>query len=109
MMAPGILVLLSLSSYAARMKYIEMDPALAWKSIEGYQNELDAEQKGLDAFYRQFKCKQCGGPLQKEFLTKHAFSDPNTMNPRAVLRCTLCKWLFDPHSGLVLEVGEKGP
>ena len=82
-----------------------MDPLLAWKAIEGYENELDAEQKGLEAFYRQFKCKRCGGPVQKELVASHAFSDSTTLVPRACLRCLNCKCLFDPHSGLVVELG----
>lgn len=88
------------------MSYQELDPELAWKAIEGYQNELDPEQKALDAFYRQFRCKRCSGPVRKEYLTQHAFSDAETMGPRACLRCTLCKCLFDPHNGVILELGD---
>jgi len=83
----------------------EMDPVLAWKLIEGYTNELDPEQKGQDAFYRQFRCKNCGNACQKELNGGHTFSDPDTLVPRALLRCTICRCLFDPHSDLVLEMG----
>ena len=83
-----------------------MDPKDVWAAIEGYENELDPERVALEAFYRQFKCKRCGGPVQKEFSKSHAFSDPGTMNPRALLRCTSCRCLFDPHTGLVLELGD---
>ncbi len=83
-----------------------MDPLLAWKAIEGYTNELDPEQKALDAFYKQFRCKRCGGPVQKEMVGSHAFNDPNTLVARACLRCQMCKCLFDPHSGLVVELGD---
>jgi hypothetical protein len=88
------------------MPFVELDPLAAWKAIEGYTNELSAEQKGLDAFYRQFKCKRCGGNVQKAFNPRHAFSDPEVMNPRALLRCTACKCLFDPHNGVILELGD---
>ena len=80
-----------------------MDPALALKAIEGYQNELAPEAKALEAFYRQFTCKRCGGPCRKEFVRGHVFSDPNTLVPRSCLRCTSCQLLFDPHSGLLVE------
>lgn len=83
----------------------EMDPADALRAIEGYTNELDPERKALDAFYRQFKCKRCGADVTKEYDVKHAFSDPDTLNPRALLRCTRCRCLFDPHTGLVLDLG----
>jgi hypothetical protein len=87
------------------MPIVELDPELAWKAIEGYQNELDPEQKALDAFYRQFRCKRCSGPVQKELVTSHAFSDSGSLVPRSCLRCTQCRCLFDPHTGVILELG----
>lgn len=90
------------------MPIVEMDPALAWKLVEGYQNELDSEQRALDAFYRQFRCKQCQGPVTKELLKDHAFNDKDTLVPRACLRCQICRCLFDPHTGIVLEMGTQG-
>jgi hypothetical protein len=87
----------------------EMDPALAWKAIEGHENVLAPEAKVLDAFYRQFRCKRCGNAVRKEIDARHAFSDPETLNPRALLRCVTCNCLFDPHSGLVLEKGHDVP
>jgi hypothetical protein len=86
--------------------YVELDPALAWKAIEGYQNELSSEQKALDAFYRQFRCKRCSGPVMKELVPSHAFADPDTLVPRSCLRCQFCRCLFDPHTGLVIEMGD---
>ncbi len=84
----------------------ELDPEIAWKAIEGYTNELAPEQKSLDAFYRQFKCKRCGGNCRKETLNAvHAFGDPDTLVPRSVLRCLRCECLFDPHTGMILEMG----
>jgi hypothetical protein len=82
-----------------------MDPILAWKAIEGYENELAPEQKTLEAFYRQFTCQRCGSSCRREMLLKHAFSDPSYMNPRSVLRCLKCAALFDPHTGILLEMG----
>ena len=83
----------------------ELDPAVALKAIEGYQNELEGEQKKLDAFYRQFKCPKCMGVVQKEIFPPHAFADPDTVVPRSLLRCKLCRYLFDPHTGLTVELG----
>lgn len=88
------------------MPFIEMDPKLAFKAIEGYQNELGPEKRKLDAFYRQFVCKRCGGAVQKETASwRHAFGDPEILTPRAVLRCTQCRMLFCPHTGIILENG----
>jgi hypothetical protein len=87
------------------MGIIEMDPEVAKKLLEGYQNELEPEVKALDAFYRQFKCPRCKGDCRKEYAQNHVFNDPNTLTARALLRCTRCKCLLDPHSGLVVEPG----
>lgn len=87
------------------MPFVEMDPELIWKAIEGYTNELAPEQKALDAFYRQFRCPRCGSTCRKETLLNHAFADPDSLVPRSVLRCNTCEALFDPHSGIRLEMG----
>lgn len=82
-----------------------MDPDLVWKAIEGHQNELEPEQRKLDAFYRQFVCPRCKGKCHKEYDAQHAFSDPDTLVPRALLRCDDCTALFDPHNGMIVEMG----
>ena len=87
------------------MPFVEMDPALVLKAIEGYHNELAAEKQKLDAFYRQFRCKRCKGPLRQETDPRHCFS-PETLAARAILRCLRCDFLFDPHTGIVLELGD---
>jgi len=84
----------------------EMDPALILKAIEGYQNELAPQNIALEAFYRQFRCKKCGNECRKEIVSGHVFSDPDTLVPRSCLRCLSCRCLFDPHSGLLLELGD---
>jgi hypothetical protein len=87
------------------MRFIEMDPELARKAVEGYTDELTPQLKAQDAFYRQFRCKMCGGACQKEHVRGHVFSDPDILVPRSCLRCIDCRCLFDPHSGLLLERG----
>ncbi len=90
------------------MKFIPMDPELARKAIEGYSNVLRPEIEQLEAFYRQFRCLRCRSACQKEQAAGHVF-DPTggILVPRSLLRCTVCRFLFDPHTGLVVEVGEK--
>lgn len=87
----------------------EMDPELVWKAIEGYENVLAPEAKALESFYRQFTCRRCRSAVRKEVDARHAFSDPDTLTPRSLLRCVTCACLFDPHSGLVLEKGHEVP
>lgn len=96
------------------MAIVELDPAIAWKAIEGYQNELAPEATKLEALYRQVGCPRCGESGQKEFNIHHAFADKSTVVPRALLRCTRCQCLFNPHildpkgQAMVVERGERG-
>jgi hypothetical protein len=86
----------------------ELDAEIVLKMLEGYENELEPEQKGLDAFYRQFRCPRCKGPCLKHFLsTDHAFGG-ETAVPRSGLKCTLCDCVFDPHTGLIVSLGNLG-
>jgi hypothetical protein len=86
------------------MVFKEMDPDLARKAIEGYENELLPQATALDAFYRQFRCKQCGSACRKEAVRGHVFGG-DSLVPRSCLRCLSCSCLFDPHSGLLLDRG----
>ena len=94
--------------YSSTMPYVEMDPAVVMKLLEGYKDELSPEAKKLEAFYKQFICPRCGGACSKELLKNHAFADPDTLIPRAVLRCKQCSCLFDPFTGIRLEQGNIG-
>ena len=90
------------------MSFVEMDPELVLKAIEGYSNELEPENKKLEAFYRQARCLQCKGACHKEYDSQHAFSDPDTALPRALMRCNECRALFDPFNSMLIEPGHRG-
>lgn len=89
--------------------YKELDPEVARRAIEGFEDELDAEAKALDEFYSKFKCPRgCYNKLQREIDGRHAFADPGTLVPRSLLRCRTCGYLVEPHSGTILESGNPG-
>ena len=67
--------------------YKELDPELVRKMIEGYEDALTPEAKGLEALYRQFSCPRCREELQKEFDSRHVYSNPDSLVGRALLRC----------------------
>lgn len=81
----------------------EMDPALASRLIEGYQDELSAEARVQDAFYRQFVCPNCQVELQREIDAKTCFQ--GGLIARALLRCGLCGYLIEPESKIILSSG----
>ncbi len=85
--------------------YTELDPDVCWAAIEGQEDILTSEAMKLDTFYRHHRCPRCSSELQKEFDSRHAFSDPDTIVPRALLRCPICRYLTDPHNNVVLEYG----
>jgi len=86
----------------------EMDPEVAMKLLEGYENELDPEVKKLDAFYRQFKCPKCKGNMGKHFISvQHAFGGDSIV-PRSGLKCMTCDLVLDPYTGIVVGLGTAG-
>lgn len=88
------------------MPFVEMTPEDALAAVEGYEDVLTGEQLKLNAFYRQFICPSCKGTsLSKRHATRHAFADPNWLVARATLVCNQCKCEFDPHTGIILEMG----
>jgi len=91
------------------MAFKEMDPELVLKAIEGYQNELEPAKNVQDAFYRQAECPRCGSRhVERAFISvDHAFSSEDLL-PRSGMKCALCDCLFDPHTGLILELGNVG-
>ncbi len=89
------------------MPFVEMDPALALKLIEGHKDILTGAAEKNEALYRQFVCPSCRSTMQKELSPNHAFNDPDSLVPRALLRCPICRLLLDPHSGLLVNVGSK--
>lgn len=84
----------------------EMDPELAWQAIQGYEDVLRPEADKHQALYRGFQCPRCKCQLQKEIDSRHAFSDPDSMTARSLLRCTNCQFLIDPHTNMVIEYGD---
>ncbi len=103
-------------TYAHDVAIIELDPLVARKLIEGYSDELSPEAKALEALYRLVMCPACGEHGTKEFDARprgHVFADPNVLVPRALLRCSACRCLYNPHildSGgraMVVERGQR--
>lgn len=90
--------------------YKEMDPDLLEHLLEGYEDELTGEARKQEAFYRQFRCPRCGGECEKHFLgVGHSFSSTSdTYLPRSGLKCKLCECVFDPHSDLIVGLGNAG-
>lgn len=83
-----------------------MDPELVLKAIEGHKDILTPEAGHLESLYRGFSCPRCKCALQKEFDGRHIFSDQDVMVPRALLRCSNCRYLVNPHNNMIIEYGD---
>lgn len=96
------------------MFFKEMDPELI-KSILAEETDiltplLEADQK----IYNEASCPQCGGTTVKErdldndleVLEDGSVVSKSTRPiPKYLCRCVDCRCLFDPFSGLLLEMG----
>lgn len=87
----------------------ELSPEIARKAIQGYKDEISPAAVADDAFYRQFRCPSCRADMTREFLGgSHAVGVTwvdGCATPQALLRCTECKLLMNPRSGLIIEQG----
>lgn len=85
-----------------------LDPEFARKAIEGYEDELWPESVKLEALYRQHReCPRgCGPTMQKHMDMAFAFSHPDYLIPRALMKCTHCGCLLNPFDGMIVELGD---
>lgn len=83
----------------------EMDPELALRAIEGYQDELAKEREEQLRFYRSFSCPRCKCSLDEEIDAKTAFSG-DTLIPKALLKCANCGFRIEPYTNLIVSSGD---
>lgn len=89
------------------MSFEQLDPRITLKLLEGRRDVISPLAEKREKFYAQQECPNCGG----NSLTK--IGDPDTMFrdgdplPRYTLNCDNCDCLFDPHSGILLSIGNK--
>lgn len=87
-----------------------LDPEVARKAVEGHADVLSGEHKKAEALYRQHKnCPNgCGPTMEKSFGgTAFAFSDPNWLIPRCLMKCHACGHEMNPFDGMTVESGNK--
>lgn len=92
----------------------ELHPDVARVAIEGYTDDLSSAQRTDDAFYRQFTCPSCGNAtMTKEFAGGSQAVGvtwvEGEVTPQALLRCTECRCLINPRSGMIVERGSHAP
>lgn len=82
----------------------ELPPGVAQKMLEGYEDTLTpAVRREMDFVSKQL-CPRCGSNVVPEHDVKRMIKG----QCRPLARCGECRCLFDPYSGLLLEMGNLG-
>jgi hypothetical protein len=84
-----------------------LDPEIAQKLLEGHEDVVTSANEERDKFYAAQTCPRCGGNCQKLGDYRSMYSGEGAL-PKFYLRCLACGEEFDPHSGIILKVGNVG-
>lgn len=83
----------------------QLDPEITLRLLEGHQNAVSPLARERDDFYKKQKCNECGSTaLQKTQDPKRIFQE-NDPIARWLLNCKDCGAVFDPHTGLLINMG----
>lgn len=85
-----------------------LDPEIIEKLLEGAQDSITPLAKSREQFYQSQACPNCGGNAFQKFGYAHSLFISNDPLPRYHLRCKNCNCSFNPHSGIVTELGNIG-
>lgn len=100
-----MLTLLICIDYPLLMSFFkELPPGVAQKMIEGHEDVLSNQVREEFEFVGKQTCPRCGGGVTPE-------QDTNRMIKgviRPLGRCGECRCLFDPYSGIMIELGNLG-
>ena len=92
-------------SYSKNVDLKPLDPRITQKLLEGTQDTLTPAAEVREKFYKQQSCPHCAGnSFQKRGDIRMMFR-PDDPLPRYQLHCENCGCLFDPHSGIVVKLG----
>jgi len=82
-----------------------IDPRITAKLLEGYKDTISDSAAARERFYQDQICPHCqSADLRKRGDPRTLFR-PNDPLPRYQLICTNCGCHFDPHSGIILKLG----
>ena len=85
-----------------------IDPRITAKLLEGYKDTITEAAKQREQFYHDQICPYCQGTELRRHGDIRFMFRPNDPLPHYQLTCMNCDCLFDPHSGIVLKIGNLG-
>jgi hypothetical protein len=84
------------------------DPRVTLKLLEGRKDVIGPLAAARDEFYRSQSCIRCNGTSLTKVANAATLFHPNDPMPRYLMECKDCECLFDPHTGLLLAMGNLG-
>ena len=84
-----------------------MDPLITRKLLEGHQDILSGAAEQHEQFYSNQSCPRCSGGCRRVGDPQMMFREGQAL-PRYQLECLACGCVFDPHSGIIVEIGNIG-
>jgi len=85
-----------------------LDPRITEKLLEGHKDTISPLAEEREKFYLSQSCPHCGGNALDKRGSLNTLFRANDPLPRYQLLCENCGCLFDPHSGLILKLGNLG-
>jgi hypothetical protein len=85
-----------------------LDPRITLKLLEGREDVITPLAQEREQFYKSKSCPRCGGNANTKTGDFHRLFVDGEALPRYQLRCDNCACLFDPFSGIVIEMGNLG-
>ena len=84
------------------------NPLVILKLLEGRKDVIGPLAKARDEFYQSQSCIRCGGNSLIKKANAATLFHANDPIPRYLLECQDCECTFDPHTGLLLTMGNIG-
>jgi hypothetical protein len=85
-----------------------LDPEIALKLLEGHEDVITPLAQARETFYTGQNCPHCGSNALEKIGNAHRLFVDGDLLARYQLRCSGCECEFDPHSGIVLKIGNIG-
>lgn len=75
--------------------------------MEGHEDVVTPAAKASERFYAAQSCIRCGGSCRKVGDVRTMFQQGEIM-PQYRLECLACGCEFNPHSGMIVKMGNLG-
>lgn len=85
-----------------------MDPEEVLKLLEGHKDIITPMAEEREKFYRSQQCPRCGSTSLVRSTNANIVFRGDDPLARYILTCEECDCVFDPHSNLMLKIGNLG-